>query len=62
MVGRSAKSLVIMLKLTDTHREFEALARSFLAEHPDYSVRLRRIILQSADEVFRAADILDKKS
>ena len=33
--------------------------RAFLAEHQDYPVRLRRIILQSADNLFRAAEILD---
>ena len=29
--------------------------RAFLKERPDYPVRLRRIILQAADDVFRAA-------
>ena len=29
--------------------------RQFLGAHPDYPVRLRRIILQSADDLFRAA-------
>ena len=32
--------------------------RGFLDEHPDYPVRLKRIILQSADNLFRAADIV----
>jgi aminopeptidase N len=36
--------------------------RAFLAEHPDYPVRLRRIILQSADELFRAAEIVNSPS
>jgi aminopeptidase N len=31
--------------------------RAFLSAHPDYPVRLRRIILQSADELFRAAEL-----
>ena len=30
--------------------------RQFLAAHPDYPARLRRIILQSADDLFRAAE------
>jgi aminopeptidase N len=34
------------------------VVRVFLDEHPDYPVRLRRIILQSADNLFRAADIV----
>jgi aminopeptidase N len=34
------------------------IVRGFLDEHPDYPVRLRRIILQSADDLFRAADIV----
>ena len=32
--------------------------RNFLAEQEDYPIRLRRTILQAADELFRAADIL----
>jgi aminopeptidase N len=40
-----------------TSPEVAATVRAFLAEHPDYPVRLRRIILQSADDVFRAAAI-----
>ena len=32
--------------------------RRFLAARPDYPLRLRQIILQSADALFRAADIL----
>jgi aminopeptidase N len=32
--------------------------RAFLKERPDYPVRLRRIILQAADDVFRAATIV----
>jgi aminopeptidase N len=35
-----------------------ATIRSFLNERPDYPLRLRRIILQAADDVFRAATIL----
>jgi aminopeptidase N len=30
--------------------------RTFLAQQKDYPIRLRRIILQAADELFRAAD------
>jgi aminopeptidase N len=33
--------------------------RKFLSEHPDYPVRLRRIVLQSADDLFRAAEIVN---
>ena len=33
-----------------------AIIRQFLAERPDYPVRLRQIVLQSADPVFRAAE------
>lgn len=32
--------------------------RDFLAQQKDYPIRLRRIILQAADELFRAADML----
>ncbi len=32
------------------------IVREFLATHNDYPIRLRRIILQSADELFRAAE------
>ncbi|HEU5236581.1 MAG TPA: hypothetical protein VFU37_05530, partial [Pyrinomonadaceae bacterium] len=32
------------------------LIRTFLNEHKDYPIRLRRIILQAADELFRAAE------
>ena len=32
--------------------------RHFLDEQKDYPIRLRRIILQATDELFRAADIL----
>jgi aminopeptidase N len=35
-----------------------ATVRTFLDEHPDLSPRLRRIVLQSADELFRASTIL----
>ena len=35
--------------------------RTFLAEQKDYPVRLRRIILQSADDLFRAAEILGQR-
>jgi aminopeptidase N len=40
------------------HRSKTAAAtvRQFLAAHPDYPDRLRRIVLQSADDLFRAAD------
>jgi aminopeptidase N len=31
------------------------IVRTFLNEHKDYPIRLRRIILQSSDELFRAA-------
>lgn len=34
--------------------------RQFLAERPDYPIRLRRIVLQSADTLFRSADILGR--
>jgi aminopeptidase N len=34
------------------------LVRAFLAEEKEYPVRLRRIILQAADDLFRAAEIL----
>ena len=33
--------------------------KKFLEENPNYPIRLRRIILQSADDVFRAAEILN---
>jgi aminopeptidase N len=36
------------------------IVRGFLDEHPDYPVRLRRIILQSADNLFRAAAIVPR--
>jgi aminopeptidase N len=32
--------------------------RAFLAEQQDYPIRLRRTILRSADELFRAAEIV----
>jgi aminopeptidase N len=35
--------------------EIAATVRAFLDERPDYPVRLRRIVLQSADMLFRAA-------
>jgi aminopeptidase N len=35
--------------------------KRFLGEKPDYPVRLRRIILQSADDLFRAAEIAETK-
>ena len=31
------------------------IVRGFLAEQKDYPIRLRRVILQAADELFRAA-------
>jgi aminopeptidase N len=34
------------------------VVRTFLEEHPDYPEKLRGKILQTADELFRAADIL----
>ena len=34
--------------------------RAFLNENQNYPIRLRRIILQSADDLFRAAEILEK--
>jgi aminopeptidase N len=39
------------------HRDAAAadIVRGFLAEHPDYPIRLRRTILQTADELFRAS-------
>mgnify|MGYP001191849601 CR=1 FL=1 len=36
--------------------EVAVTIRAFLDEHPDYPVRLRRIILQAADEVFRVEE------
>jgi aminopeptidase N len=36
-------------------RSAAAIVRDFLAEQKDYPIRLRRIILQAADELFRAA-------
>jgi aminopeptidase N len=33
--------------------------RAFLAEQKDYPIRLRRIVLQAADDLFRAAEILN---
>ena len=38
------------------------VVQAFLAEQKDYPVRLRRIILQSADDLFRAAEILNAPS
>ncbi len=38
------------------------MVKKFLAEHPDYPIRLRRIILQSADDLFRAAEIMKSSS
>jgi aminopeptidase N len=32
-----------------------AIVRDFLAQQKDYPIRLRRIILQAADELFRAS-------
>ncbi len=34
------------------------IVHAFLAEKPDYPIRLRRTILQAADDVFRAAEII----
>ena len=36
-------------------KEAADIVRAFLAEHPNYPVRLRQIVLQSADPVFRSA-------
>jgi aminopeptidase N len=36
--------------------------KKFLEENPNYPIRLRRIILQSADDLFRAAEILNSPS
>ncbi len=36
--------------------------KKFLDENPNYPIRLKRIILQSADDVFRAAEILNAPS
>jgi aminopeptidase N len=33
------------------------VVRGFLAEEKDYPVRLRRIVLQTADDLFRAAEV-----
>jgi aminopeptidase N len=38
-------------------REAAGTVRRFLAERPDYPVRLRRVILQAADDLFRASSI-----
>ncbi len=40
-------------------RAAAGVVRAFLAEQPDYPPRLRRIVLQSADELFRAVEILN---
>jgi len=40
-------------------RSAAEIVKKFLAEKPDYPIRLRRIILQSADDLFRAADTLN---
>ena len=39
--------------------EVAQTVRKFLHDRPDYPIRLRRIILQSADDLFRAARILE---
>ncbi len=39
-------------------RSAAAIVKAFLEEHKDYPVRLRRIVLQSADDLFRGANIL----
>ena len=41
-------------------RSAGGIVRAFLADHPDYPLRLRQIILQSADNLFRAAELADK--
>ena len=41
-------------------RSAAGIVRAFLANHPDYPLRLRQIILQSADNLFRAAELADK--
>jgi hypothetical protein len=33
VAGRSTRSLGVMLQTLDTHREFEAIAKAYLAEH-----------------------------
>lgn len=50
--------------LLNGHRSAQAAetVRGFLGEHPDYPPRLRAIILQSADGLFRAADVLHDPS
>jgi aminopeptidase N len=50
-----------LLAVLDGHRspEVAATVRDFLDKRPGYPVRLRRIILQSADELFRAAEIVE---
>jgi aminopeptidase N len=42
-------------------RDVADTVRAFLAARPDYPIRLRRIILQSADDLFRAADVLEPR-
>jgi aminopeptidase N len=43
-------------------RSAAQIVRGFLDANKDYPIRLRRIILQSADDLFRAADILNGSS
>ena len=37
-------------------REAAAIVRGFLDEHPTYPQPLRRVVLQQADDLFRAAE------
>ncbi|MBI4473573.1 MAG: ERAP1-like C-terminal domain-containing protein [Acidobacteria bacterium] len=43
-------------------REAAQVVRAFLDEQTDYPIRLRRIILQAADGLFRASEILSSSS
>ena len=38
-------------------RQAAAVVQAFLAERSEFPIRLRRVILQSADTLFRAADM-----
>ena len=48
----------VLIKLRNIELVARAVVDGFLAEHPDYPVRLRGKILQSADGVRRAARIV----
>jgi aminopeptidase N len=41
-------------------REVAGIVRRFLADRPEFPPRLRRVVLQTADGLFRAADIVRK--